>query len=140
MKSLKLKIKKGFTLIETIVATMLMSLVLGSLAFSLSYFLNAAGFSTSQDIAANAAQTKLEEISRSNISQIITNYNGHNFPVLDNQGNVLLTPPNNLANPGSVTVTQVNGTTDLFNVTVIITWIQNRREISKSINSTFVSK
>ena len=119
---------------------MLMSLVLGSLAFSLSYFLNAAGFSTSQDIAANAAQTKLEEISRSNISQIITNYNGHNFPVLDNQGNVLLTPPNNLANPGSVTVTQVNGTTDLFNVTVIITWIQNRREISKSINSTFVSK
>ena len=140
MKSLKLKIKKGFTLIETIVATMLMSLVLGSLAFSLSYFLNAAGFSTSQDIAANAAQTKLEEISRSNISQIITNYNGHNFPVLDNQGNVLLTPPNNLTNPGSVTVTQVNGTTDLFNVTVIITWIQNRREISKSINSTFVSK
>jgi len=140
MKLLKLKIKKGFTLIETIVATMLMSLVLGSLAFSLSYFLNAAGFSTSQDIAANAAQTKLEEISRSNISQIITNYNGHNFPVLDNQGNVLLTPPNNLTNPGSVTVTQVNGTTDLFNVTVIITWIQNRREISKSINSTFVSK
>ena len=119
---------------------MLMSIVLGSLAFSLSYFLNAAGFSTSQDIAANAAQTKLEEISRSVISQIVTNYNGKDFPILDSEGNILLTPPENLQNPGTITVTQVAGTTDLFNVTVTITWIQNRREISKSITSTFVSQ
>ncbi len=136
----KFKIKKSFTLIETLVATMVTSIVLGSLAFSLSYFLNAAGISNSQDTAANAAQTKLEEISRSNISQIMSNYNGHTFPVLDNQGNVLLTPPSNFTNPGTVTVAQVAGTNNLFDVTVTITWIQNRREISKSINCTFVSK
>ena len=99
MLLLKFKKKKCFTLIETLVATMVMTIVLGSLAFSLSYFLNTAGISNSQNIAANAAQTKLEEISRSDISQIITNFDNQTFPVLDSYGNALLTPPENLTNP-----------------------------------------
>ncbi len=84
-----------------------------------------------EDLALNAAQSKIEEISQSNISMIMTNYHNKTFPVAG------LVPPAGQANPLLVTVT---GSNQLFHVTVTVRWLQRGRVIQRSVSTTVVNK
>ena len=128
-------IKSGFTLLEVLIATLIMVSVLGSLVYGLSQCSNLTETTRNQGIALNGAQQKLEEITN-NTGQI-TAYHDQNFPIQDAQGNALLTAPPGQGNPGSVRVIPI-GTTNLYNVTITIKWIQRGgRQLAYTITTTF---
>ncbi|RKX18306.1 MAG: hypothetical protein DRP26_05450 [Candidatus Zixiibacteriota bacterium] len=93
-----------------------------------------------QDIAVNALQQKLAEISNSQIDQVVANYNGHTFDVQDDAGDDLLIPPTGQPAVGSVTASQVVGVPNLYDVEVEISWERFGRTITRSISTVFVSK
>ncbi len=131
--------KNGFTLVEVLIATGIMAVVLGGFAYGLSQCASLTETAQNQDIALNAAQQKLEEIAN-DVRNVMT-YNGQIFPVEDMGGNPLLTPPAGQSDPGQVSVTQVTGTVDLFDVAVTIGWQQRGgREISRTVSTTLVQK
>ena len=129
--------KKGFTLIETLVATLLMTASLGALAHSLSHMRSVVSITRNQDIAISAAQEKMEEIANSEIVSVVANYNGHTFEVQD-ESSVDLLPVT--ATPGLVTAAGVAGISDLYDVAVTVSWDQGGRAMSKTISTTFVAK
>jgi len=87
----------------------------------------------SEDIALSAATARLEEIANSDLNNVL-DLNGTNFAV---QG---LTAPIGQPNPGSVTVTPVSGTTNLFNISVTITWQERGRPIARTTAVTLVRR
>ncbi|UCC96056.1 MAG: type II secretion system protein, partial [Candidatus Omnitrophota bacterium] len=58
--------KRGFTLVETLIATLIMVIVLGALGYSLTMFLNLSDMARNQDIALNAAQGEIERVANTN--------------------------------------------------------------------------
>ena len=130
--------KKSFTLIETLIATVLMTISLGALAHSLGYMRNILTITRNQDIAITAAQQQMEEIANSEISAVVANYNGHIFEVQDEASVDLL--PTGAGPPGSVAAAQVAGIPDLYDVTVVVSWNQGSQVMFKTINTTLVAK
>lgn len=131
--------KKSFTLVETLIATVLMTISLGALAHSLGYMRNIITIARNQDIAITAAQEKMEEIANSKISAVVSNYNGHTFEVKDDT-QVDLLPTITAQPPGSVVATQVADIPDLYDVTVVVSWIQSGQVTFKTINTTLIAK
>lgn len=142
--------KNGFTLMEVLFATVIMVSVLIALVYSLTQAANVTQTVHNQDIALSAAQDMLEEIANSDLNQIM-NYNGQTFAVetevVAADGTtttipLLHAPPglNALGHPGSITVAQI-GTTNLYNVTVTVTWQQaGGRVLNRSLSTTLVNK
>jgi prepilin-type N-terminal cleavage/methylation domain-containing protein len=127
------KIQKGFTLVEALVASVIVVLLISFFLDALNQSLTLAESLHSQDIALNAAQAKLEEISHSG-SNLLT-YNGQSFTVAG------LTASSGWANPGSVTVALVSGTTNLYNITANVTWRQrNSRVLSCTLSTNIALK
>ena len=130
--------KKGFTLIEVLIATVIMVSALGALVYGLTQCSGLTETVRNRDIALNAVQEKLEEIADSELSKIME-YNdppNNSFAVVDTQGDDLLIAPPALVNPGQIIVTQI-GTTDLYDVTVTVTWQQRAgRQIARSLTTT----
>lgn len=156
MKSLIINKKNGFTLVETLIATMIMVIALGTISYSLSRFINITKTITDIDIALHAAQAKLEVIANSDISRIMINYNNQSFNViyemvdkdnnviLDKDGNpktIELLPHADKSSVGLVEVTPISGT-NLFDVVITMSWLDgfNGRKIEKKIETTFISK
>lgn len=125
--------RKGFTLVEVMLATAIMVTALAAFVYGLTQSANLTETVRNQDIAINAAQEKLEEIANSNLSQIM-NYNKLPLNSFSVSG-LTPTPAGN-----KVTVKQV-GTTNLYDVTVTVTWQQRGgRQISRTISTTLVQK
>lgn len=119
--------KKGFTLIEVLIATVIMVSALGALVYGLSQCTGLTETVRNQDIALNAIQEKLEEIANSDLSQIM-DYDGQTFDITG------LTPDS----AGSVTIAQV-GSSELYDVTVTVTWEQRGpRTMSRTLITTLV--
>ncbi|MEK7307685.1 MAG: hypothetical protein AAB089_01315 [Nitrospirota bacterium] len=124
----------GYTIIEVLFASGVLLFVIVAL---LDVLVNSS-FSTdmvsSRAAAANACQAKLEEIS-GNVTNIAA-YNGAAFNVTGLEPGAVT--------QGFINVTQVAGTTDLFDVTVGLNWQnryrpQNRTEqFSYNLTTTFV--
>ena len=128
--------KKGFTLIEVLIASVVL---LGAAVVFMDTFTKCSALiesGPSLEIAMNAAQSRMEEIAQSNMAQIIGNYHGKNFPVAG------LTAPSGLANPCSVTVTQINGGsgTPLYDVNVTVSWQFRGRNTSRSVRATLARR
>lgn len=119
--------KKGFTLVEVLIATVIMVSALGALVYGLSQCTGLTETVRNQDIASNALQEKLEEIANSDLSQIM-DYDGQTFNITG------LTPDP----AGSVTVARV-GSSELYDVTVTLTWEQRGpRTMSRTLTTTLV--
>ena len=131
---------KSFTLIETLIATILMTVALGVLSHSIGYMRNILEISHDQDVAMNAAQQMIEEIANSEIGQVVANFNGHAFDVQDENGQDLLTPPGGAGSVGSVAAAQVVGVADLYDVTVAVTWERYNRTATRSISTVLGAK
>ena len=131
---------KSFTLIETLIATILMTLALGVLTHSVGYMRNILEISHDQDIAVNALQQKLAEIANSQIDQVVSNYDGHTFEVKDENEEDLLVPPAGQTEVGLVAASQVTGVSNLYNVTVTVTWERFGRTTTRSISTVFGAK
>ncbi|MFC1632152.1 prepilin-type N-terminal cleavage/methylation domain-containing protein [Candidatus Omnitrophota bacterium] len=131
--------KKGFTMIELLIATTVMVTILLAVVYSLMQAQEVTSIANNQDIALSAIQDKLEEIA--NDLGNIMNYDQQTFAVAANQGGVitpLLNTPPGLANPGQVTVNQIAGT-NLFDVTVTVSWEQKPgRRVSRDLSTTFI--
>lgn len=134
LKRITINGKKGFTLVETMIAVAILVSVLGALTYTISQSLRLARTTASRDIALNAAQKKLEEIANSNLHQIL-DYSGQTFAVAG------LQRANAPDDPGEVSVVAVSGTADLFDVTVAVNWQQaGAGELSKTLSTTMVVK
>jgi prepilin-type N-terminal cleavage/methylation domain-containing protein len=127
--------ERGFTLVEIMVATLILAVVIGALVTGLVQCFNLTNLGREQDIALNAAQEKIEEIANSNLNDsTIVYYNGQVFNVSGLSS----------ANPGLVNLTQLyhnSSPTDLFDLNVTISWQQSSgRNISRSLTTTLVKK
>ncbi|MFC1698639.1 prepilin-type N-terminal cleavage/methylation domain-containing protein [Candidatus Omnitrophota bacterium] len=132
--------KKGFTMIELLIATTVMVTILLAVVYSLMQAQEVTSIANNQDIALSAIQDKLEEIA--NDLGNIMNYDQQTFAVEADQGGGVMTPllntPPGLANPGQVTVNQIAGT-NLFDVTVTVSWEQKPgRIVSRDLSTTFI--
>ncbi|MBN2097683.1 MAG: prepilin-type N-terminal cleavage/methylation domain-containing protein [Candidatus Omnitrophica bacterium] len=131
--------KKGFTLIEVMIATGVMVFVLGALVYGLAQCSTLTETARYQDIALNAIQQKMEEIAN-NIATIDTNPPAATFAVVNAQGEALLTTPAGGALPGSVQITPVEAG-QLYDVTVTVSWQQgNGRVLSRSLTTTLCKR
>ena len=121
--------KRGFTLVEVLIATAIMVSVLGALVHALTQSSNLTETMRNQDIALNAAQQRLETIAN-DISNI-TDYNDPN-----KKKNFLvagLTPDP----AGSTTISAIVAN-ELYNATVTVTWTQRGgRQISRTLTTAF---
>ena len=123
--------KKGFTLVEVLIATAIMVSALGALVYALTQNSNLTETMRNQDIALNGAQQRLETIAN-DISNIM-NYNNAPFLVTG------LTP--DPAGSSTSTISPVPGTNNLFDVSVTVRWQQRGgRVISRTLNTTLVNK
>lgn len=131
--------KKGFTLIEVLIATVIMVSALGALVYGLTQCSGLTETVRNQDIALNAIQEKLEEIANSDISQVMTDYDNQYFPIEDAAGDALLIAPSTQPQPLFVDVTEVLAD-KLYDVEVTVTWQQRAgRQISRSLTTTLVN-
>ena len=124
-----MKRRSGFTLMEVLIATMIMVVVLATLVYGLSQCSNLTETVRNQDAALNAAQAKLEEIANSDLSYIMS-YNGTTFNVTGLPSNA----------QGWVGVSKASTyTNDLYNVTVKIIWQQRGgRRVTRALTTTFI--
>jgi len=112
MKSIPAQ-KSGFTLIEVIIAMVLLTVGLMTLLSVTLGGMVQRGVTREYDIARNAAFAKIEEIRAQDFPDVAA-YTGTNFAVAD------LIAPTGWANPGLVAV--VTAVADLYEVTVTIRW------------------
>ena len=105
---------EGFTLIEVILAMVLLSVATLALLSVLLGGFAQRETSREYDLARNAAFAKLEEIRGCEFANVYTRYNNTYFAVTD------LDPPTGWANPGKITIN--NAISDLYDVTVTIRW------------------
>ncbi len=127
-------------MLEVLIATAIMVIVLGAMVYGLSQCSNLTQTVHNQDIAMNAVQQKLEEIANSDISQIISNYDGQTFTVNGLNNPVDPTDPTELIDHGQVAATPL-GVGDLFDVTVTVSWRQKgSRQITRALTTTLVNK
>ena len=119
--------KRGFTLVEVLIATAIMVSALGALVYALTQNSNLTETMRNQDIALNGAQQRLETIAN-DISNIM-NYNNAPFLVTG------LTP--DPAGSSTSTVSEIIAN-ELYDVTVTVTWLQRGgRQISRTLRTTF---
>ncbi|MCU0666379.1 MAG: type II secretion system GspH family protein [Candidatus Omnitrophica bacterium] len=128
---------KGFSLIEILVACVIIAASAGAFMLSLGQTAKATGTFDDTDIALNAAQSKMEEVgnedfSTDNIANIISAYNNKYFAVSG------LSAPNNWPNPILVTISQINN--DLYDVLVKVSWQARGRTYLKQLKRTFALK
>lgn len=124
--------KKGFTLVEVLVASVIMVAILIAWVTSLTQASNLINTIRQQDIALNAAQYKLEAIKLDVV-------NVENYGNLPESSFSVATLPG--IDQGSITVTDVSGGSgaDIFEVTVTINWTQrNGREVEKQLTTALV--
>lgn len=126
----------GFTLMEVVVATLVMVVVIVGLSQGVSLYSRSVDSVRQQDVALYAAQEKLEEIA-TDIENVLS-YNGH-FNITDSAGTNLITLPSGDA-PGSVVVAQNPDVADLFSVNVTIAWNSFGRQQSLTLNTAFIQK
>lgn len=123
--------KTGFTLIEVMVAALI--LIAAATAFLDALIQNSTIISASipYDIALNACQEKLEELTSSDLS-LITNHDNEAFNVAGLSG----------SNQGLVDVALVteNEHCKIYNITTTVTWQQQGRELSTSLGASVVYK
>ena len=131
-----MKIIKSFTLVETLVATLLITVAFGVLLPSMSHFIDILDVSKNRDIAANAVSEILAEIGSDAISTMQATYDGKTFPVPELQP----LAGTGITEPGSITVNSVPYTTDLFNVVVRVDWQQRGRPMNVEYSTVFVEK
>jgi len=131
--------KRGFSLLEVMFATAILTITMGSFLYSLNQTTRMVAKARSQDVALNALRDKLEEISASDLSRVVENYHNRTFHVRDTANNELLISPDQQANPLSVTVNEINGTGNLYDVKISVTWQQglDNRTLSQEVNTTF---
>lgn len=130
--------KKGFTLVEVLIATTIMVTVLGALVYSLSQSLNLTETARNQDIALNAAQDSferirnLEDVGSCQNPSAISDYHGCAFAVAG------LTAPQSQSDPGQIQVTTIQAN-QLYDVTITVGWQQKSgREFSRTLSSTLL--
>jgi Tfp pilus assembly protein PilV len=119
----KMQNNRGYYLLEACIATLILAIVLSALVVGLIQCYKLSTLSRQQDIVANAAQTKLEEIANNTDYSTILNYNTqtdlHTFAI---NGILPVTGENN---PGTVDVVQLMAgaaPTNLFEVTITVRW------------------
>jgi len=122
---MRLRVKKGFSLVEVLVATGIMAFALVGILGSYVTCLVLINTSKNINAATNAAQGIIEEIRSTPFTQIISSYNGMVFTVNDI--------------PSSIGVVYINSSTipanaDLFLATVSICWRQGNRVIGEDSN------
>jgi len=132
-----MKIEKGFTLMEVVVATLVMVVVIVGLSQGVSLYPRSVDSVRQQDVALYAAQEKLEEIA-TNIENVLS-YNGQAFNITDSAGTNLITLPSGDA-PGSVVVAKNSDAADLYSVNVTIAWNSFGRQQSLTLNTAFMQK
>jgi len=134
-----MKTKRGFTLIEVLAATFIMTVALGAFVAGINPWTSITETVRNQDIALNAAREQLENII--NNADVIMSFHNQTFPVDDGQGNTLLVAPSGQSYPGRITVSQVAGTSNLFDVTVDVSWQERGgRVLSRNLRTTVVQK
>ncbi|MDD5069675.1 MAG: type II secretion system protein [Candidatus Omnitrophica bacterium] len=124
----KNKRKQAFTLMETLVATLIMATVLGSMAFSLSHFTRTITDSASQDKAISAARKKIEEILNHPVEQIMNTYNGQTFNVTG------LTPDP----AGKVTINEI-AFEELYDLNVTVSWNERGNPATQTIETSIAN-
>jgi len=129
-----MKTIKSFTLVETLVATLLITVAFGVLLPSMSHFIDSLDMSKNRDIAANAVSEILAEMGSDAISTMQATYDGQTFPVPE------LQPLAGWNEPGSITVNSVPYTTDIFNVFVRVDWQQRGRPMNVEYSTVFAEK
>lgn len=127
-----MKIVRSFTLVETLVATFVITVALGTLVHGMSRLMGILNISKSRDIATNAVREILAEIGGEDISLIETDYDGQTFPVPE------LLPLGGNNEAGSITVREVNP--GLFNVVARVDWQQGVRLMNVEYSTFFVVK
>jgi len=112
MKSIPAQ-KDGFTLIEVIIAMVLLSVGLLTLLSVTMGGMVQREVTREYDIARNAASAKMDEIRAQDFSDV-SDYDGDYFGVIG------LTAPAGWTNPGRITVNST--VSDLYDITVTIRW------------------
>lgn len=104
----------GFTLIEVIIAMILLTVGLLTLFSVITSGLVQSGVTREYDVARNAANAKIEEIRGVNFSDIVSVYSATDFAVVG------LVTPTGWANPGYISVN--DSAADLYDITITIRW------------------
>jgi prepilin-type N-terminal cleavage/methylation domain-containing protein len=135
---MKINSNRGFSLLEVMFSTAILTLTLSAFLYSLNQSRQLAELARNQNIAINAAREKLEEISLSNLSAL----QNQTFPVVDSNGKALLTPAPTQTNPLSVVVTKTNmkpGSSNSFvDVKVTVQWQERSGKVaSQELKTTF---
>jgi len=125
------KNKSGFTLIEVMVAALILIGTATAFLDALIQNSNIISASIPYDVALNACQEKLEELTSSDLSQIM-NHDNEAFNITGLSG----------SNQGLVDVALVtkNEYCRIYNITTTATWQQQGRELSVSLNASIVYK
>jgi len=123
--------KKSFTFIEIMVATLLFAIVLGPMIFSIGMFNKLARISNDFSVVSLAAQSKIDEMSVYDYSQLANDFDNETFDVPG------LNNPSDGSENGLIEVEESNG---LYDVKVTISWSSMGRDYSRTFNTTFVLK
>ena len=124
-----MKNKSGFTLVEILIATLVLLLIVGAFLSTLMKSSHLITGRSQEDIALSAAQGKFEDMRRG-ISTITSYPNTTAFDVAG------LTLPPGQPSLGTVTVAKL-GSTGLYDVTVNMTWRQpDGYNVTRSLRTT----
>lgn len=121
MKIKKRNFRKGFTIIEMLIALAVLIVAISSILVTYMACFMLIDTIKNINIATNAAQGMVEEIRSSTFTDAVTNYNGLNFTVNDI--------------PSSMGVVYIDDTNpELLEVTVSVCWRQRNRVIGEDAN------
>ncbi|MBN2830869.1 MAG: prepilin-type N-terminal cleavage/methylation domain-containing protein [Candidatus Omnitrophica bacterium] len=122
---MRLKEKKGFSLVEVVIGTGILAFVLVGILGTYIACLLLITSSKNVNAATNAAQGIIEEIRSTPFTQIISNYNGMVFTVDDLPSSIGVVYISNSTPPANA---------DLLLATVSICWRQGNKVIGEDVN------
>jgi len=117
----RLKSKKSFTLVEMLIAALIMAITLCGILSLYVSCIDLVSTAKNTSIATNASQGLIDQIRNTSFTQIVDNYDGLNFSVNsmpDNRGVVYIDDTN----------------PELLRVTISISWQQKNRVIGADKN------